>query len=123
MGLIEEQIKEIESAKSYFIKELEERISRLKKEGHIGHPNHLHFTVTGDPEFKLLMFFVLNTRGFKIYYEGKKMGNKFVADCSNQAYKEIIAFTLDNLSPMVYDKYLQSRKIFWDSMYQMFNKS
>lgn len=45
MGFLEEKLKEIESEKTAFIEELEDRISRLKREGDIGKPHHIHFTV------------------------------------------------------------------------------
>jgi hypothetical protein len=122
MGFIEDTIKEIESEKINFLKELDERILRLKEEGHIGHPNHLHFTVGGDISFKVLMIYVLNTRGLNIQYEGKKLGSKFVADCSEKAYEEVIVFTLDSLGPIVYDKYQALTEKFWGSMYEMFGK-
>ncbi|MBK8053754.1 MAG: hypothetical protein IPK35_10925 [Saprospiraceae bacterium] len=54
MGFIEEKIKEIESEKVDFFKELDQRIERLKKEGHIGLPNHLHFGV--EWRFKVQIF-------------------------------------------------------------------
>ncbi len=122
MDFIEDKIKEIESDKINFLKELEERINRLKKEGHIGHPNHLHFGVNGDLRFKYLMTRILNSRGFPIYIEGKKLGSKFIADCSEKAYDEVIAYTLDELAPIVLNKYQAISDKFWDSMYEMFSK-
>lgn len=123
MGFIEDKIKEIESEKVDFLQELEERIDRLKKEGHIGRPNHLHFTVGGDVRFKYLMAIILNSRGLPIYIEGKKMGSKFIADCSTKAYDEVIAFTLDSLSPIVYDRYQEVTDHFWKTMYDIFGKT
>jgi hypothetical protein len=123
MGLIEEKIKEIESEKTDFLHELEGRISRLRKEGHIGLPNHMHFGVNGDVRFKYLMTRILNSRGLPIYIDGKKLGSKFIAECSQKAYEEVIVYTLDELGPIVYDKYQAISDKFWDSMYEMFFKS
>ncbi|MFZ1456256.1 MAG: hypothetical protein WAT46_09470 [Saprospiraceae bacterium] len=120
MGFIEDKIKEIESEKVDFLQELEERIDRLKKEGHIGRPNHLHFTVGGDVRFKYLMAKTLISRGVPVYMEGKKLGNKFIADCSEKAYEEVIVFTLDSLGPIVYDKYQSIADKFWESVNEMF---
>lgn len=123
MGFIEDKIKEIESEKVDFLQELEERIDRLKKEGHIGHPNHLHFTVGGDVRFKYLMAKTLISRGVPVYMEGKKLGNKFIADCSEKAYEEVIVFTLESLGPIVYDKYQSIADKFWESVNEMFLKT
>jgi hypothetical protein len=120
MGLLEDKIKEIESEKVNFLKELDEMTLQLKKDGHIGEPNHLHFSVGGDVRFKYLMPRILNQRGFQIKIEGKKMCSKFIADCSEKAYEEVIAFTLDSLGPIVYDKYQNIVDEFWQSMYEMF---
>ncbi len=120
MGLIEDKIKEIESEKVDFLKELDQRIERLKKEGHIGLPNHLHFGVNGDLRFKYLMTKILNSRGLPIYIEGKKMGSKFIADCSTKAYEEVIVFTLDSLGPIVYDKYQNIVDEFWSKTNDLF---
>lgn len=120
MGLIEDKIKEIESEKVDFLKELDQRIERLKKEGHIGLPNHLHFTVGGDLRFKYLMARILNSRGVPIYIEGKKLGTKFIADCSEKAYEEVIVFTLESLGPIVYDKYQSIADKFWESVNEKF---
>lgn len=120
MGLLEDKIKAIESEKVNFLKELDERILQLKKDGHIGDPNHLHFTVGGDVRFKYLMARILNQRGFQIKIEGKKMGSKFIADCSEKAYEEVIAFTLDSLGPIVYDKYQDIVDEFWSKTNKLF---
>jgi len=121
MDFIEDKLKEIASEKINFLKEVEERISRLKQEGHIGHPNHLHFEVKGDVRFKYLMAKILNSRGLPVFIEGKKLGNKFIADCSYKAYEEVIVYTSDELGLIVMDKYQAISDKFWNSLYEIFN--
>ena len=62
----------------------------------------------------------LISRGVPVYMEGKKLGNKFIADCSEKAYEEVIVFTLDSLGPIVYDKYQSIADKFWESVNEMF---
>ena len=123
MGILEQKLEAIALEKSEFLKELDERIERLRREGHIGPPNHMHFTVGGDIKYKILMIYVLNTRGLNIQYEGKKLSSKFVVNCSQKAYDEVVVFTLESLGPIVYDKYQETVDKFWDSMYEMFREA
>ncbi|MBK8519009.1 MAG: hypothetical protein IPL55_22810 [Saprospiraceae bacterium] len=66
---------------------------------------------------------ILNSKGLPIYIEGKKLGNKFIADCSQEAYDEVIVYALDELGQIVYDKYQAISDKFWDSMYEIFNST
>lgn len=68
------------------------------------------------------MLHVLNTRGLNISYEGNKIGTKFIVDCSNKAYAEIITFTIDNLSSIVYLKYNELVNKFWKPVSMMMSK-
>jgi hypothetical protein len=121
MGLLEEQMASIEGEKDSFFLELESRIKRLKAAGQIGPPNHMHFTVGGDVNFKIVMLYVLNKRGLNIHHEGKRIGNKFVGDCTHQAFEEVIVYTLNSLGTIVYDKYQNVSTAFWKQTYEVLN--